>query len=273
MARYRVILRACDRVASAHGRPRPFGLDKTTLVKLSFLSLAHALEPTDHAIEVVGDGLSDELARFFESFPVAVHHGDLGNARSLAQSLELAYAAEDWVYLCEDDYLYDPRAFAWADELLESRDRYLTYAPRPRWRSWRVGDLQRNPVFIFFPDYPDRYRAKYRRPSLLFHSANCHWRQTTHTTWSFLAPAAELRRRRALIDRHAAAVADRQLSEALFADLWFRGRVLCLSPLPGLATHMHEGTMSVLGDWERIQRETRQRLAEIEGRESSDRSG
>jgi hypothetical protein len=263
VARYRVIFRACEVTLAYNGKPRPFGLDKRTLVQLCFLSLVRALEGVEHSIHVVGDRLSDELVDFFRSFGVSLSNQELDNSRSLAEALRLALAVDDadWVYFCEDDYLHEPAAFACVDDLIEHRAEYLAYKPKPRWRRLRVDELECKPLCIFLPDYPHWYRARTRQPAFLFHSRFRHWRQVTTTTGSFIARADYLKRKRAALERFAATTDDRALSKSLYGSWSFRDRALCVAPLPGLASHMHEGTMSVFGDCERLLEVYRRELA------------
>jgi len=255
LARYRVIFRACDVVVAFNRKPRPFGLDKRTLVKLCFASLVEDLQGVPAQIHVIGDRLSDDLLGFFASYGVSVSNQELDNFRSLAEAFRIALSADDdeWIYFCEDDYLHAPGWVSRLDDLLENSREYLEYKPKPRWRRLRVDELERKPLCVHLPDYPDLYKAKYRRSSFLFRSKHCHWRQVTTTTGSFIARADFLRSKRAALERFAATTNDREMSRALYGDWSFRGgRALCLSPIPGLATHMHEGTMSVGGDWEKL---------------------
>ncbi|MFM7775254.1 MAG: hypothetical protein ACKO9V_10545, partial [Candidatus Kapaibacterium sp.] len=55
---------------------------------------------------------------------------------------------------------------------------------------------------------------------------------------------------------------DRMLSRGLYGRLTFFGKALGVSPMPGLATHMHRDTMSPLTDWESIVDALRARLQE-----------
>jgi hypothetical protein len=45
---------------------------------------------------------------------------------------------------------------------------------------------------------------------------------------------------------------DGYLSRKLFAGLRFGGKALCVSPIPGLSTHMHSEVMTPLVDWEKV---------------------
>ncbi len=265
MARYRVIFRACEATVAYNGKPRPFGLDKRTLVQLCFLSLVRELEGFEHSIHVVGDRLSSELVDFFRGFGVSQTNEELDNSRSLSRAVQLALAADDddWVYFCEDDYLHEPGCFVRIDELIEHRAEYLAYKPKPRWRRLRVDELERKPLCIFLPDYPHWYRARVRQPAFLFHSRHCHWRQVTTTTGSFIGRADYLKRKRGPLERFAATCDDRELSRSLYGSWSFRGRALCVAPLPGLASHMHEGAMSVFGDCQRLIGVYRSELAHL----------
>jgi hypothetical protein len=250
-------------------KPRPFNLDKRTLVQVCFLSLIDALEGHDYRVHVIGDRLSDELVVFFAGFPkITLENAELSNALSLERAVTLALESpgDEWVYFCEDDYLHVPRAFDRVEDLVTHRGEYLAYKPKPRYRRLRVDELERKPLFLHLPDYPDRYGAKYRRPAFIFRARDCHWRQVDRTTGSFLGQARDLRSYRDALFRFAASCDDGYLSRNLYGDWSFRGRGLCLSPLPALATHMHEGTMSPLRDWEAICTEFCQAGSSEEGR-------
>ena len=233
-------------------KPRPYGLDKRTLVKICFLSLVDALSALEHEIHVVGDRLSGDLLSFFSRFPVKVSNQELDNGRSIREAVRIALEAPDdeWVYFCEDDYLHVPETFERVDDLIENRDRYLAYKPKPRWRRLLVDELEKKPLCIFLADYPDQYRPKYRWPSFLFYSRFCHWYQVLRTTGSFVAQSGYLKRKQRALAAFARTCDDRSLSRQLYAGILFHDRALCVSPIPALASHMHEGTMSVLGDWD-----------------------
>lgn len=266
MSSYSVIFRACDAVAAVHKTPRPFQLDKRSLVQICFLSLLDALEGHEYRIHVIGDRLSDELVGFFEAFAgVSLENRELSNALSLERAMSLALESEDeeWVYFCEDDYLHVPGAFDVIDDLVTNRHQYLGYRPRSRYMRRRVDLLEDAALFLFLPDYPDRYQAKRRQPSLVFQTQHCHWRQVDRTTGSFMGRAGDLRQYRDVLFRFAASCDDGYLSRKLYGGRSFRGRGLCVSPLPALATHMHEGTMSAFHDWGKICAGYRERLSGI----------
>lgn len=251
---YRVIFRACDAVNSLHGAKRPFGLNKTTLAKLCFLSLYDAIKPFPHEIFVLGDKLSDDLQAFFKRFPVALSNGVYGNDESIRQSIRLAqgYPESDWIYFCEDDYLHQPFAFEYISDLILNREQILKRKARRFYLAPVTTDTSQLPLFISPVDDPVRYKPEWRFQSFLFLSRRCHWRQTSHTTYTFLAEGKTIRRFANAMMRSAKGAKDGLMSRKMYGRLTFRNKGLCVSPIPSLATHMQESEMSPLVDWARL---------------------
>ncbi len=262
MRHYHIIFRACDRVFGTHCTDRPFGVDKKTLIKVCFLSLHRALEGFPHTYHVVGDNLSQEMKDFLGKFPnVTFHEIDSeqhdkfsGQSLSLQKFVDIALTLpeDDWVYCCEDDYLHAPHAFEYMDDLIENRQQILDFQPGrynkyiPKW----VGSLSDVPLFIFPPDYPDFYRKDRLRFSLIFLSKYCHWRQIDSTTHTFLAQGKTLKKFLKPLQNSIYPSNDRRFSQYTFGRFSFKNRALCLSPIPGLTTHMTDGVMSPQVDWE-----------------------
>lgn len=253
MNKYRIIFRTCDAVYSVHSLPRPFGLDKRRTIEICFASLLESVRGFPHEIHILGDRLSEETLRFFEKYDVEIINETLDNDRSIERSFELAdsFPAEDWVYFCEDDYLHAPHAFEFIDEFIENREAILDTGPGTIDNCSLEKNLGSLPLFIHPPDYPDRYKPDQRRPSFLFLSHHCHWRQISNTTFTFLAQARTVARYRDELQRSVRGADDAYLSRAIYASESYAGRALCVSPIPGLTTHMHEGVMTPLVDWER----------------------
>lgn len=262
MNRYKIIFRACDAVKSLHG-DRPFGLDKKTLIKICFLSLADSLRAVDHEIFIMGDKLSDEMMKFFRKFKnTTVTNGDYGNDESIRMSLRqaLKYNDEDWVYLCEDDYLHQPHTFAYIDEFITNRREIMSYEPRRAAFKLFVSGLNKKDLFIHPADYPDRYKTDWKRHSFIFVSKDCHWRQISHTTFTFMGQVKSLRKFEKHLFHSAHNAHDGYLSRKLYGRLFFFGRGIAVCPIPGLATHMHDGVMTPLVDWERLVKHYRKQL-------------
>ena len=258
---YHVVLRACDRVGAASGLPRPYGLEKDEIVRACFRSLLVALKDFPHRITVLGDSLSEENRRFFTEHDVDLQEGTFGNGPSFRRCVEIAMDGppDDWVYLLEDDYLHVPHAFSAIDALLNERKEVLSFRPRSRLarllrrRQWQRG-LEERPLVIFPPDYPDRYALYEREPWIVFLSSRSHWRQVANTTLTLLTQRRTIVQHQDLLMRVSAGADDAMLSRELYGREGFRERALCLSPLPGLTTHLHEGTATPLVDWEAVLR-------------------
>ena len=48
---------------------------------------------------------------------------------------------------------------------------------------------------------------------------------------------------------------DSKLSEKVYGRILFRNKAVCVSPIKGLSTHMTEGVMTPLIDWESLCKE------------------
>ncbi len=245
-----ILFRACDLVNAVNKNPRPFQLDKATLIKVCFLSLYESAQHVPHRFYVVGDKLSSDMLSFFSAYNVELSNGEYGNDASIRETLQRtdAFPANDWVYFCEDDYLHVPHAMEYIYDCILTKDTMLGRERRLyNWASFL--DLRAKDFIIHPADYPDRYKSKYRRFSLITHTEKCHWRQITDTTFTFLMQVATVRKRRALLERASHRANDRLLSKRLYGKYMFGSKALCMSPIPGLATHMHMDTMSPLVDW------------------------
>ncbi|MBI3259683.1 MAG: hypothetical protein HYZ54_09445 [Ignavibacteriae bacterium] len=265
MVNFVIIFRTCDVVHSLHNAPRPFGLDKRTLIKICFISLFEAVQGYNYTIYVLGDKLSDEMKGFFARFPVNVINGSWGNDESIRQSFLLADRVkdEDWVYFCEDDYLHKPETFKYITDLIENRNENFGYKPR-RLSLELLVNPSKKPLIIHLPDYPDRYQPRYRRFSLIFLSSYCHWRQITNTTFSFFTEGKTFRKFRKIFEKSVKNADDGYLSRRLYGGLLLFGKALCISPIHGLSTHMHEGVMTPSVDWEEIYNEMMTKVKLIE---------
>lgn len=262
MNRYKVIFRACDAVQSLRN-PRPYGLDKKTLIQICFLSLVESLKAVDHEIFIMGDKLSDEMMKFFKKFSnTTVTNGVYGNDESIRMTIRqaLKYADDDWVYFCEDDYLHQPQTFLYIDDFITNKDEIMAYEPRRAIFKLFVSGLNKKDLFIHPPDYPDRYKTDWKRHSFIFLSKYCHWRQISHTTFTFLGQVKSLRKFEKHLFHSAHTAHDGYLSRKLYGRLLFNGRGIAVSPIPGLACHMHEETLTPHVDWEKLVKHYRKQL-------------
>jgi len=256
---YHILFRACDKVESVHKVKRPFGLSKIQTIKVSFYSMYQALQESgdNYQFSIIGDDLSDELLEFFQQFEdVKVDNTGLGSAaKSLQKQIEIALSIpdNDWVYLCEDDYLHTPYAFQYLSEFIENSQQYLqTSGKKKNYMNRIIGDLSETPLIIHTPDYPDRYDPPWKRLSFIFLSKHCHWRQISNTTHTFLLKSSTIKQFETYIKASAIGPSDSKLSEKVYGRILFKGKALCVSPIHGLSTHMTEGVMTPLVDWQSI---------------------
>ncbi len=257
MFKFQILFRACDKIESVHNSKRPFGLNKTQIIKVCFYSMYRSLQGSQYQFIIIGDDLSTELLYFFKSFDdVIVDNNRLGSAaESLKKQIDIALTIpdNDWVYMCEDDYLHTSYAFKYLSEFIENKEKYLkTSGKKKNYMNRIIGDLKDTPLIIHTPDYPDRYDPPWKRLSFIFLSKYCHWRQITNTTHTFLLQSSTIKKFEKYIKASAVGPSDSKLSEKVYGRIFFKNKTLCVSPIHGLSTHMTEGVMTPFVDWERI---------------------
>jgi len=201
--------------------------------------------------------LSKELLDFFNNFKdIVVNNESLGSAsKSLQKQIDLALKVpnNEWIYMCEDDYLHTPHAFQYISEFIKNKGKYLqTSGKKKNYMNRIIGDLKDTPLIIHTPDYPDRYDPPWKRQSFIFLSKYCHWRQITNTTHTFLLQSRIVKQFEKYIKASAVGPSDSKLSEKVYGRIFFKNKALCVSPIHGLSTHMTEGVMTPLVDWENV---------------------
>ena len=59
-------------------------------------------------------------------------------------------ADNEWIYLCEDDYLHTPYSFEYLTEFIENKDKYLeTSSKKKNYINKIIGNLKNKPIIIF----------------------------------------------------------------------------------------------------------------------------
>ena len=255
--KYNILLRACDKVESVHKVKRPFNLNKLQTIKVSFYSMYQSLHGSQYQITIIGDDLSSELLDFFKTFDdVIIDNDKLGSAaKSLQKQIDIALNIPDdeWVYMCEDDYLHTPYAFQHLSEFINNKEQYIqTSGKKKNYINRIIGNLINIPIIIYPPDYPDRYAPHWKRLSFIFLSKYCHWRQISNTTHTFLLESSTIKKFEKYIKASAVGPSDAKLSGKVYGRLFFKNKALCISPIRGLSSHMHEGVMTPLVDWKEI---------------------
>ena len=257
-----IVFRTCDKVNAVHGSPRPFNLDKLSLIKICFISLVEALKNNEYNIIVVADDISNELTSFFNNYNVTLVHGVFGNDNSLRKCFELAKAidSDELIYFCEDDYLHTPETF---QAVLEVYNESSKSVPgeirfkkllRKREITWfKIKRFSKKPALLVFPcDYPDRYERKYLKKNFIFQTQNFHWRQIEDITFTFIIQSASFKENYNSFIKSSNKANDRYLSKKLLGTSFFYKKLLGLSPLPSLSCHMHTETMSGVVNWEKL---------------------
>jgi hypothetical protein len=249
-----VIFRACDKVNAVNKQPRPFNLEKSELIKACFKSLYASLQYVPHTLTVLGDKLSADMMDFFSGYDVQLSNGDYGNDASIRQSMQTALTFlndDEWIYFCEDDYLHREETFLYITNLINDKK---NICPGKR----RLGLLSsiihfNKPNLVIFPsDYPDRYCTKNRRQHFIFYTQDCHWRQVTNTTFTFLIQVKDVKKYSRVLLKASENANDAWLSRMIFGSQYFVGKLLCVSPIPALTAHMHINTLPPLVNWESI---------------------
>jgi len=253
--KYKIIFRACDKIDSVHNARRPFGLSKINTIKICFYSIYQALRDQNRSFIIIGDDLSEELLSFFGQFDdILINNSLLGSAaKSLQKQIDISIESDDeeWVYMCEDDYLHTPYSFSYLSDLIQNKEKYLkTSGKRKNYMNRLIGDLSKVPLIIHTPDYPDRYDPPWKRLSFIFLSKYCHWRQISNTTHTVLLKSSTLKQFEKSFRESAEGPSDSKLSERVYGRIFFKNKALCISPIYGLSTHMTETVMTPFVDWE-----------------------
>ena len=248
--RINVIFRACDAVVAANNNPRPFNLSKREIVEICFKSLQASIKDYEHTITILGDKLSSELLDFFSGYDVRLSNGDYGNEESIRQSIKKSqeFPQDEWIYFCEDDYLHTPDCFMHITTLLNEKEK-ICYSKKNIFFKY---EKHKPEIVIHPPDYPDRYRNKPRDRGFLFHSSTCHWRQVANSTFTFMMQVKNVKKFEQQLMKSSIGANDRYLSEHIYGTKYFKNKLLCLSPIPGLANHMHRDTATPLVDWKTV---------------------
>lgn len=251
--KWNIIFRACDCVEAAHKMPRPFNLNKLELIKVCFHSLYTALQGCNFEITIVGDRLSQDTLNFFKQYPIRNYIlGEFNNEKSLRKCYEFAMTLPDdeWIYFCEDDYLHKPNCMDVVNEFLGNKQQYLNHkrCKKTHYLPLSGNNFNDTPLILFPSDYPDRYQENGKVPSYIFLSKHCHWRQIKNLTLTIMLKAGTFKHYNNIFFE--AMTHDGLLSKKLFSSLLLKNKALGLSPIPGLTSHMHVATMSVLDNWE-----------------------
>ncbi len=240
MLKFQVLFRASEKERRKKAK-RPFELNKIQIIKLCFYNLYKVMERHNCKFTIIGDDLSQDLLDFFSQFDVVIDNETMNSAsKSLQKQINLALKIhnDEWIYMCEDDYLHVDYAFDYISEFIDNKHKYLeTSGDKKNYMNRIIGNLSEKPLVIFPPDYPEGYYPFWKRLSFVFMSKYCHWHQVTNSTHTFLLEAKTVKQFEKKISASAKGPSDDKLSES-YGRILFRNKMLCVSPIRGLSTHM-----------------------------------
>ncbi len=211
----KLYFRICEKESTISYVQRYKEYSKKTILRYSWASLVDQLTEEDHVI-VIHDEVSQETLKWMESrhknglisfVEVPKHDWDYHqHTVTLFEFLEQHLSNKGFHFLIEDDYLFAPDAL----EAIRSLESFYG-------------------AFFVPYDYPDRYRE----PSLcqVVLSPYCHWRTINSCTMTIGAKADTWKHFLPML-KEAASTSNDKVFEEIFKQM------ACISPLPGLATHL-----------------------------------
>ena len=173
------------RVCPALAKTASHYADKFEMVKATTASLARAVTGLRVRLVVILDGCPQEYERLFDNVFANVEGVDysrentpsIGNHATYGRQLEIlkdCAAEAEYLYFSEDDYLYEPSAFA----------AMMRFLGRP------------GVDFVTPLDQPDDYLEDRERvlASVVRVSEDCHWREVASTCCTFMMKASTFKR-------------------------------------------------------------------------------
>jgi hypothetical protein len=259
----KILYRACENLYPVND-PRPEWCNTTEFKSKCFKSLIDSIHDQNVQLYIIGDKLAEEtIERILSTYSKAIivnSDDNLGNQQSLYKMFELAETFEDEtdiVYFCEDDYLYVQDFYSITRNFFEN-----------------VENSFEN-VFFHPTDYPDQYLNSRMRKNYIFKNGSRGWyREVDSTTFTFACRVKTFNKFSALLKdcaiKRKIAYDNLQqpvfnytgADDARFSEIFgyknpcgnatFHQIALCFCPLPGIASHMHQGTESLHFDWRNL---------------------
>lgn len=225
-----IYFRACEKQQTISNVTRFSNINKTELLKKCWLSLQASINDQDRII-VIHDSVSDVTLDWLKStartsvelIEVEDHSWDYHlHTITLVNILEekSTQFPTDLHYIVEDDYLHTPNAIRVMQDTLS------------KW-----------PNFAVSYDYPDRYIKP--SPCHVIIGSDRHWRTIDSCTMTLVALGyrwldimPELKK--------AASTSNDKIFDEIFKQ------IPCISPMPGLSSHMTDYHLTPLVDWNSV---------------------
>lgn len=227
--------RVCEKQETLSGVPRWNNNSKQDIIKKCWLSLQNSIDTAIDEIIVVEDECSDELLEFLEEGNLAKKiefhhvkpHDGTGHFVEVADIIDekTKLFPNEIHFMCNDDFLFLPNALHIMRSIFEN--------------GWKG--------FVIPYDYPDRYTLDNTRLCELYINQYCHWRTIPSCTSITSALGSVWQQHMQPFKRNAFFNDDSWTWEAYsFA----KTKGIC--PIPGIATHLTEGCMTPLVNWQQV---------------------
>lgn len=226
-----IYFRACEKQQTISNVMRFNNIPKTIMLKKCWLSIQASVGKSDRIL-VISDGLSDETLNFLQTtaktdiafVKVPEHEWEFHqHTVTLVEELDTLTKLhpDDLHYIVEDDYLHTPDAISVLKTTLE------------QWNGFAVSY-----------DYPDRYTMN-TVPSYIMLGVDRHWRTVDSSTMTILAKGNTWQSIMPAL-KEAAPTSNDQVFNEVYKT------VRCISPLPGVSTHLTDRHATPYIDWNRI---------------------
>ncbi len=227
-----IYFRACEKQETISYVDRYNYTKKSILLRKCWLSLQKSGVSSEDKIIVIYDEVSEETLQFIRDtaktkdltfIPVLKHewayHLHTVVLINTLREYSIKYP-DELHYIVEDDYLHLPTAI-----------------------SCIKADLLEFPYFAVPYDYPDRYTENI--PVQIRLGRTRHWRTITSSTMTVLAKGNTWMQ---VID--ALAIAAPTSNDKVFEEIY--KQIPCISPIPGLSSHMTRHHQTPLIDWDAL---------------------
>jgi hypothetical protein len=228
-----IYFRACEKQQAISNLLRFKDINKTEILKRCWSSIQRSVSDEDTII-VIHDEVSENTLQWLNStakttnisfIEVPPHEwGYHLHTIVLFDTLEIKSKEfpDELHYIVEDDYLHT------SDAITVLKQNLINW-----------------PNFATSYDYPDRYARDGIEQAIILLGTDRHWRTVSSSTMTVIAKGATWLRYIEKIKT----VADVS-NDAIFTEIY--KETVCISPLPGVSSHMTDRHMTPLVDWDMI---------------------
>jgi hypothetical protein len=222
----------CNFSLLSHNKPRPSWFNREKIFDSLMSTLDNRTEYT--AFHDSGNGeIKDHFLNNKNVNKISQKGGNGSQAflNLLNYVIKQNYNDDDIIYFLEDDYLHKP---GWVGILLEGFE-YI------------------GADYFTLYDHPNKYYPGMweKLPSYLMVSPSVHWRTTVSTTNTYACKFKTLKQHFDIHVQYCDLIENWVKDHDKFTHLWNIGSNL-ISCIPGYSTHVEEGMLSPIIDWENI---------------------